>query len=50
MLSVNIFVVWEERASGLDRLDYCSENKLKSSHPSLNRETEGNCGLFERLP
>lgn len=50
LLSVNIFAEWEGGASDGDRVDYCSENKLKSSHPSMNRETEGNCGLFERLP
>ncbi len=50
LLSVSIFAGWEAGASDWDRVDYCSENKLKSSHPSLNRETEANCGLFERLP
>lgn len=33
-----------------DRVDNCSKNKLKRSHPSLKRDTEGNCGLSERLP
>lgn len=48
--TVNIFAEWEAGASDWDRVDYCSANKLKSSHPTLNREKEANCGLFERLP
>lgn len=50
LCGVWIYLLNEKGEHQTETVDHCSENKMKSSHLSLNKETEGNCGLFERLP